>query len=132
MKKAFKFLCGAASMAAVAFGAYCVYKNVVAKPDDDDFDDFEDYFEDETPEATADNREYVSINITEEVADTAEESAEELADAVEETAEELADTVEEVADTVEEAADAAEETAEELVNAAKNTAKDFVDALKRL
>ena len=37
MKKFLKFLCGAASMAAVAFGAYCVYKNVIAKKDDEDF-----------------------------------------------------------------------------------------------
>ena len=45
MKKFFKFLCGVASVAAVAFGAYCVYKNVIA-PDEDD-DDFDDCFEDE-------------------------------------------------------------------------------------
>ena len=36
MKKFFKFLCGAASVAAVAFGAYCVYKNVIAKDEEDD------------------------------------------------------------------------------------------------
>ena len=112
MKKAFKFLCGAASMAAVAFGAYCVYKNVVAKPDDDDFDDFEDYFEDETPESTVENREYVSINITEE-ADTVEEAAEELADAAEEAAEELADAV--------------EEAAEDLADAAKDVVKKVME-----
>ena len=100
MKKAFKFLCGAASMAAVAFGAYCVYKNVVAKQDDDDFDDFEDYFEDETPETTVENREYVSINITEEVADTVEEAAEEIADAVEEAVEDLADTATEAVEKI--------------------------------
>lgn len=62
MKKFFKFLCGAASVAAVAFGAYCVYKNVIAKEEDDD--DFEDCFEEEDGEASAENREYVSINIT--------------------------------------------------------------------
>ena len=100
MKKAFKFLCGAASMAAVAFGAYCVYKNVVAKQDDDDFDDFEDYFEDETPETTVENREYVSINITEEANDTLEETAEELADAAEEAAEDLADAVKDVVEEI--------------------------------
>jgi len=62
MKKFFKFLCGAASVAAVAFGAYCVYKNVIANDEDDD--DFDDCF-DETAEDVAENREYVSINITE-------------------------------------------------------------------
>ena len=45
MKKFFKFLCGAASVAAVAFGAYCVYKNVIAKDEDDD--DFDDCFDEE-------------------------------------------------------------------------------------
>lgn len=81
MKKLFKFLCGAASMAAVGFGAYCVYKNVIAKKDEEDFDDFEDCFEDETVEAAEENREYVSINITEEAADSAEETEEPLEEA---------------------------------------------------
>ena len=111
MKKAFKFLCGAASMAAVAFGAYCVYKNVVAKQEDDDFDDFDDYFEEETPEATPENREYVSINITEEANDTLEDTAEEVADAVEEVTEEVVDAVEETAETL---ADAAKDVAEKI------------------
>ena len=69
MKKALKFLVGAASMAAVAFGAYFVYKNVIAK-EDEDFD-FDDSFEEEDEEAT---REYVSIQIT---SDAAEEAVEE-------------------------------------------------------
>ena len=87
MKKFLKFLCGAASMAAVAFGAYCVYKNVIAKKDDDDFDDFEDCFdEDETVEAD-ENREYVSINITEETAEEADE--EEVTEEVPATEEEV-------------------------------------------
>ena len=97
MKKFLKFVCGAASMAAVAFGAYCVYKNVIAKKDDD-FDDFDEYFEDDETETTEENREYVSINITEEAADlaeAAEEVAEEISDAVEEAAEEISDAVEE-------------------------------------
>ena len=68
MKKFFKFLCGAASMAAVAFGAYCVYKNVIGKNDDEDFDDFDDCFDEETEEEVEENREYVSINITDEAA----------------------------------------------------------------
>ena len=91
MKKFFKFLCAAASVAGVAFGAYCVYKNVIAKKDDEDFDDFEDCFEEEDTDA-AENREYVSINITEEATDTVEEVAEEVeaepAEAEEEVTEE--------------------------------------------
>ena len=73
MKKFFKFLCGVASVAAVAFGAYCVYKNVIA-PDEDD-DDFDDCFEDEDSDVSTENREYVSINITEDApaVDTDEE-----------------------------------------------------------
>ena len=96
MKKFLKFLCGAASMAAVGFGAYCVYKNVIAKKDEEDFDDFEDCFEDDDTEVANENREYVSINITEEVADAAEEVAEEIEKAVEE----ITDTVEELVEEV--------------------------------
>ncbi len=103
MKKFFKFLCGAASMAAVGFGAYCVYKNVIAKKDDEDFDDFEDCFEDEEASGAEENREYVSINITEEANDFAEE--------VEETAEEVAEAVE---DVVEDIAQAVEDAVEEV------------------
>ena len=88
MKKFFKFLCAAASVAGVAFGAYCVYKNVIAKKDDEDFDDFEDCFEDEDSEVSEENREYVSINITEEPAESAE-TGEEVSDAFEEAAEEV-------------------------------------------
>lgn len=83
MKKFLKFVCGAASMAAVAFGAYCVYKNVIAKKDDEDFDDFEDCFEEDITDDANENREYVSINITEEAAEDETETAED----VEETAE---------------------------------------------
>ena len=89
MKKFFKFLCGVASMAAVAFGAYCVYKNVIAKKDDEDFDDFDDCFEDEDTDTAEENREYVSINITEEVTDTVEEAEEDFSDAEENTEEEI-------------------------------------------
>ena len=40
MKKVFKFFATLASLAAVAGGAYLVYKNFFAKEDDDfDFDD---------------------------------------------------------------------------------------------
>ena len=59
MKKVFKFFAALASIAAVAGGAYLVYKNFFAK-EDDDFD-FEDSFDDEDDLAS---REYVSINIT--------------------------------------------------------------------
>lgn len=103
MKKFLKFLCGAASMAAVGFGAYCVYKNVIAKKDEEDFDDFEDCFEDEETSGTEENREYVSINITEEAEDFAEEAEKavaDFADAVEDTAEEIADAVEELVEEV--------------------------------
>ena len=87
MKKFLKFVCGAASMAAVAFGAYCVYKNVIAKKDEEDFDDFDDCFDEDDSEEANENREYVSINITEEAADLAEEDSEE--EVAEETAEEV-------------------------------------------
>ena len=70
MSKLVKCLAGVASMAAVACGAYFVYKNVIAK-EDEDFD-FDDSFEEEDEEAT---REYVSIQIT---SDTDEEAAEEV------------------------------------------------------
>ena len=69
MNKLVKCLAGVASMAAVACGAYFVYKNVIAK-EDEDFD-FDDSFEEEDEEAT---REYVSIQIT---SDAAEEAVEE-------------------------------------------------------
>lgn len=87
MKKFLKFLCGAASMAAVAFGAYCVYKNVIAKNDEDDFDDFDDCFDEDSTEDVTENREYVSINITEDASEekeTQEEADEVSAETVEE------------------------------------------------
>lgn len=81
MKKVFKFFLGAASVAALAAGAYYVYKNYIEKKDDDsddDFDEFEDDFENTDKN---DSREYVSINIvseepTEEAASESEETAE--------------------------------------------------------
>lgn len=74
MKKFLKFVGGIASMAAVGFGAYCVYKNVIAKKEESaDFDDFDDCFEE--AEAEDSNREYVSINITAEEAADADETA---------------------------------------------------------
>ncbi|MBO5353561.1 MAG: hypothetical protein J6A77_09710 [Lachnospiraceae bacterium] len=80
MKKFMKFLCGAASMAAVAFGAYCIYKNVIEKKDDDDFDDFDDCFDEEAEDDADENREYVSINITEETPAENEEPSVDSAD----------------------------------------------------
>ncbi len=79
MKKVFKFFAALASVAAVAGGAYLVYKNFFAK-EEDDFD-FEDSFDDEDTMAS---REYVSINIT---TDEAEEVSSEEETAEEATAE---------------------------------------------
>ncbi len=80
MKKVFKFFAALASVAAVAGGAYLVYKNFFAK-EDDDFD-FDDSFGDEDDMAS---REYVSINITTDETEEEEELAE--ADEVIEVAE---------------------------------------------
>lgn len=84
MKKFWKFVGGIVSMAVVAFGAYCVYKNVITKKEDDDFDDFDDCFEGEKPEDA--DREYVSINITADEETTAEGEEEETDSTEEETA----------------------------------------------
>lgn len=75
MKKVFKFFAALASVAAVAGGAYLVYKNFFAK-EDEDFD-FDDSFGDEDDMAS---REYVSINITTD--ETEEEEASEADEAV--------------------------------------------------
>ena len=63
MKKFLKFLGGLTSIAAVGFGAYCVYKKVV-EPKEEDDEDFDDLFDDEELDENRSNREYVSINIT--------------------------------------------------------------------
>lgn len=80
MKKFGKFLFGTVSIATLACGAYYLYKNILNKDSDDDFDDFEDDFEDfdaeeDTPSSDKkEGREYVSINITSgETASTLEE-----------------------------------------------------------
>lgn len=67
MKRFFKFIAGIVSLAAVSFGAYCVYKKVssVKESDEDkEDDDFDSLFEEEIDENKSD-REYVSIHITE-------------------------------------------------------------------
>lgn len=69
MKKVFKFFAALASLAAVAGGAYLVYKNFFAK-EEEDFD-FEDSFDDEDTMAS---REYVSINITTDETEEEEDS----------------------------------------------------------
>jgi len=81
MKKIFKFFAALASVAAVAGGAYLVYKNFFAK-EDEDFD-FDDSFGDEDDMAS---REYVSINITTD--ETEEEEASE-AEVAEESVEDI-------------------------------------------
>ena len=91
MKKFWKFVGGIASMAAVAFGAYCVYKNVIAKKDEEDFDDFDDCFEEDEKADDAD-REYVSINITAE--DESEDGESENAEKSEEETEDIAQSAE--------------------------------------
>ena len=99
MSKIVKCLAGVASMAAVACGAYFVYKNVIAK-EDEDFD-FDDSFEEEDEDAT---REYVSIQITSDAAEEATEEVAEEAPAADETEEAVAEeeNVEQEEVTVEE------------------------------
>ncbi len=85
MKKVFKFFAALASIAAVAGGAYLVYKNFFAK-EEDDFD-FDDSFDDDDDTAS---REYVSINITTdetEEEDVPSEDADVVADVTAEEAE---------------------------------------------
>ena len=86
MKKVVKFVCSIAAGAAAGFGAYCLYKNVMAKKNEEDFDDFDDCFDEDDAEDIDENREYVSINITED-APASEETEE--AEEVEETTEEI-------------------------------------------
>ncbi|MCR5823898.1 MAG: hypothetical protein K6G60_05640 [Lachnospiraceae bacterium] len=63
MKKFFRFLGGLTSIAAVGFGAYCVYKKVKENKEEED-EDFDDLFDDEELDENKSDREYVSINIT--------------------------------------------------------------------
>ena len=75
MKKIFKFFATVASFAAVAGGAFLVYKKFFAN-EADDFD-FDDSFADEDDPSAS--REYVSINITND--ETEEETEEETVNA---------------------------------------------------
>ena len=85
MKKVVKFVCSIAAGAAAGFGAYCLYKNVMAKKNEEDFDDFDDCFDEDDSEDIDENREYVSINITEDASASEEtEEAEETETPVEE------------------------------------------------
>ena len=67
MKKFGKFIFGTLSVAALAAGAYYIYKKFIKKDSSDDFDEFEDDFEDFDTEEVTDKdteaREYVPINI---------------------------------------------------------------------
>jgi hypothetical protein len=85
MKKLGKFIFGTLTVASVAAGAYYLYKNYIKKDSSDDFDDFEDDFEDFDTEEEADEdaREYVSINITSDAANSME-TAEDITLPVEE------------------------------------------------
>ncbi len=76
MRKFFKFLGGLTSIAAVGFGAYCVYKKVVENKDEEE-EDFDDLFDDEELDENKSNREYVSINITGDEDKKAEKPADE-------------------------------------------------------
>lgn len=78
MKKVFKFFAALASIAAVAGGAYLVYKNFFAK-EEEDFD-FDDSFGDEEDLAS---REYVSINITTDETEEEEEAETDVSEDVE-------------------------------------------------
>ena len=75
MKKFFRFLGGLTSLAAVGFGAYCVYKKVVEDKEEEE-EDFDDLFDDDEPDENKSNREYVSINITGDQDKKSEEAAE--------------------------------------------------------
>ncbi len=80
MKKVFKFFAAIASLAAVAGGAYLVYKNFFSK-EEDDFD-FDDSFADEDDSSS---REYVSINITTDETEEEEEEDSDVAEAADNT-----------------------------------------------
>lgn len=69
MKKLGKIIFGTLSAAALAAGAYYIYKNFIKHDTTDDFDEFDDDFDDLDDSDTDDNsdekngREYVSIQM---------------------------------------------------------------------
>lgn len=74
MKKFLKFIFGTLSLATLAAGVYYLYKNLINKDSSEEFEDFEDEFEDfdaeeekPTEPIKKDGREYVSINLTNDV-----------------------------------------------------------------
>ncbi len=75
MKKFGKIIVCILSIAAVAAGAYYLYKKLFAKNKDESLDDLCDSVDDFGDEEAAESREYVSINITSE--DDEEEKPEE-------------------------------------------------------
>ena len=99
MNKFVKFVCGVATGAAAGFGAYCLYKNVIAKKNAEELDDFDDCFDEDETDASDENREYVSINITEEEPASEEVEEAEVEEAVETEEVEETETEEEVKET---------------------------------
>lgn len=74
MKKFLKFVLGTLSLATLACGAYYFIKKYVCKDSNNEFDDLDDNYEDyeseEEKTTSTDGREYVSINITSDNADS--------------------------------------------------------------
>ncbi len=66
MKKFWKIIACILSIAAVAAGAFYLYKKLFAKKEDKSLDDLCDSVDDFEDEEASDSREYVSINITSE------------------------------------------------------------------
>lgn len=78
MKKLIKGVMGVTSIAVMAAGAYYLTKKLLAEPDEELDDEFEDFdFEDESDEDVSGDRsrEYVTLDFDEENSDS-EESAE--------------------------------------------------------
>lgn len=90
MKKFFKFVAGAVSLGALACGAYYFFKKYICKETPDEFDDLEDELDDfdmTDSSCSNDSREYVSINITSDQADTEEAQETSAPDEEEDTTE---------------------------------------------